>query len=691
VSYQPLARKYRPQNFDDLVGQDTVSTALANGIKLGREPSAVIFSGVRGIGKTTLARLYAKALNCDDGPTANPCGSCESCEAIAKGHHEDVLEIDGASNTSVEDVRALRETISYAPQRSKFKVYIIDEVHMLSNSAFNALLKTLEEPPKHVVFLFATTELEKIPQTIVGRCQTFYLKKFNLKQIIKRLKDILDIEQVPYDDRAIMEIAKRGKGSMRDALTLLDTAIAVSSGELDMNRLSSLLSSVSTETYLELLDSLVEKNAAKIAQIIEDLNAAGVDFIDTCEELARMSRHGFVLRDIGQSHLESLTSGMSDSEVQQLKDICQKAQPFVLNRLFRTLMHCRGELDHSELDQFVFENYCFEWCLDPGLMFVDDPNQAKQTETKPYSRPTQNSVNSAPLEKLAPALATASVHGDELSGPEKAASPSPRPHKNMLAELRNQPTPQVLPEKQPQAPGSDDLSPALSPNEPSNNQDKDLESGQHLPSDEDEDKKPFSNMDMEPQHDDPLAEVQENGSARRSAEVLREPPDETTNPAPLPLEDGVNDDSEQSQTFPSSWRDLVECWQQQKPLQARVFQETYQVSFSPEEIIIAVNPETMAGKKLLTKEIQSKTSEMMRLMFNFVGRFEVINRAEVVEQDEHFDHLDQSESILETKQREKSKLIEKIELELRDHPITKDAVKHFKGEIISVEVNPNFE
>ena len=198
-------------------------------------------------------------------------------------------------------------------------------------------------------------------------------------------------------------------------------------------------------------------------------------------------------------------------------------------------------------------------------------------------------------------------------------------------------------------------------------------------------------MDMEPQHDDPLAEVQENGSARRSAEVLREPPDETTNPAPLPLEDGVNDDSEQSQTFPSSWRDLVECWQQQKPLQARVFQETYQVSFSPEEIIIAVNPETMAGKKLLTKEIQSKTSEMMRLMFNFVGRFEVINRAEVVEQDEHFDHLDQSESILETKQREKSKLIEKIELELRDHPITKDAVKHFKGEIISVEVNPNFE
>jgi hypothetical protein len=186
-------------------------------------------------------------------------------------------------------------------------------------------------------------------------------------------------------------------------------------------------------------------------------------------------------------------------------------------------------------------------------------------------------------------------------------------------------------------------------------------------------------MDMEPQHDDPLAEVQENGSARRSAEVLREPPDETTNPAPLPLEDGVNDDSEQSQTFPSSWRDLVECWQQQKPLQARVFQETYQVSFSPEEIIIAVNPETMAGKKLLTKEIQSKTSEMMRLMFNFVGRFEVINRAEVVE------------SILETKQREKSKLIEKIELELRDHPITKDAVKHFKGEIISVEVNPNFE
>ena len=186
-SYIPLARKYRPATFSELAGQDATATALANAIRLGREPHAVIFSGVRGIGKTTSARLYAKALNCDTALSPEPCNHCESCLAITAGNHEDVMEIDGASNTSVDDVRALRETVSYVPQRSRFKVYIIDEVHMLSQSAFNALLKTLEEPPAHVVFIFATTELQKIPQTIMSRCQLFHLQRMGLNTIRERI------------------------------------------------------------------------------------------------------------------------------------------------------------------------------------------------------------------------------------------------------------------------------------------------------------------------------------------------------------------------------------------------------------------------------------------------------------------------------------------------------------------------
>lgn len=382
MSYQSLARKYRPKKFSDLVGQEAVSQALSNAITIGREPAAVLFSGVRGIGKTTAARLYAKALNCSHKNGSEVCDQCDSCLAVNGAYHEDVLEIDGASHNGVDEVRALKETVHYIPQRSQYKVYIIDEVHMLSISAFNALLKTLEEPPPQVVFIFATTELQKVPQTIIGRCQTFYLQKLGTQVIAKRIKEILEQEQIPFAEEALYAAAKEGRGSMRDALSFLDQAIAFGKGKLSKEGLSGLIGSISSEKMIQLLTALVARSGAQCIKIIDEFDQFGCDFKELTEELARLARHGFVLQGLGQETLELKFLGLSQHEKQSLVELGQKAQAFDLNRVFRTLIKCRQDLDGSDLDRFIFENYCLEWCFDPGFPVIaaalNNKNQVKQ-------------------------------------------------------------------------------------------------------------------------------------------------------------------------------------------------------------------------------------------------------------------------------------------------------------------------
>ena len=226
MSYEVLARKWRPQQFDDVVGQDHVTQTLKNAITSERIAHAYLFVGPRGIGKTSVARIFAKALNCEEGPTETPCDKCDSCREIATGTNLDVIEIDGASNNSVDQIRDLRETVKYAPNHGTFKVYIIDEVHMLSNAAFNALLKTLEEPPPHVKFIFATTEPEKILATIVSRCQRFDLRRIPVGLIIDRLKGIAEAEGITIDDDALLAVARGAEGGMRDAQSALDQLIS---------------------------------------------------------------------------------------------------------------------------------------------------------------------------------------------------------------------------------------------------------------------------------------------------------------------------------------------------------------------------------------------------------------------------------------------------------------------------------
>src|SRR5579885_420975 len=241
AEYTVVARRYRPRQFADLIGQEHVAAALTNALTSGRVAHAYLFTGARGVGKTSCARILAKALNCVTGPTATPCDECDVCKSIAAGDDVDVLEIDGASNNKVDEVRDLRQNVGFRPQRARYKVYIIDEVHMLSNSAFNALLKTLEEPPPHVKFIFATTEAQKIPVTILSRCQRFDFAGIGTPRIVERLRQIVRREGLQADDDALELVARRAGGSMRDAQSLLDQLLAFGGDRLTAEQVHSLL------------------------------------------------------------------------------------------------------------------------------------------------------------------------------------------------------------------------------------------------------------------------------------------------------------------------------------------------------------------------------------------------------------------------------------------------------------------
>src|SRR5262245_14059231 len=242
MSYQVLARKYRPQTFEDIVGQAHVATTLTNALKNQKVAHAYLFSGPRGVGKTTAARLLAKALNCAKGPTATPCNACDPCQRIAHGQEiVDVLEIDAASNRGIEEIRELRENVVYAPAHSRYKVYIIDEAHQITHDAFNAFLKTLEEPPAHAVFILATTEHQKIPATILSRCQQFRFKRVSGEEITAQLEKILSEEKVKVEKAALVRLARAAGGSVRDALSLLDQALAYASETLTVQQVETLL------------------------------------------------------------------------------------------------------------------------------------------------------------------------------------------------------------------------------------------------------------------------------------------------------------------------------------------------------------------------------------------------------------------------------------------------------------------
>ncbi|EBS6231822.1 DNA polymerase III subunit gamma/tau [Salmonella enterica subsp. enterica serovar Kedougou] len=339
MSYQVLARKWRPQTFADVVGQEHVLTALANGLSLGRIHHAYLFSGTRGVGKTSIARLLAKGLNCETGITATPCGVCDNCREIEQGRFVDLIEIDAASRTKVEDTRDLLDNVQYAPARGRFKVYLIDEVHMLSRHSFNALLKTLEEPPAHVKFLLATTDPQKLPVTILSRCLQFHLKALDVEQIRHQLEHILNEEHIAHEPRALQLLLRAADGSLRDALSLTDQAIASGDGQVSTQAVSAMLGTLDDDQALSLVEAVVDANGERVMSLINEAAARGIEWEALLVEMLSL------LHRIAMVQLSPAALGSDMAAIEQrMRELARTVPPGDLQLYYQTLLIGRKEL-----------------------------------------------------------------------------------------------------------------------------------------------------------------------------------------------------------------------------------------------------------------------------------------------------------------------------------------------------------
>ncbi|KHS65137.1 DNA polymerase III subunits gamma and tau [Pectobacterium brasiliense] len=339
MSYQVLARKWRPQTFTHVVGQEHVLTALANGLSLGRIHHAYLFSGTRGVGKTSIARLLAKGLNCEQGVTATPCGQCDNCREIEQGRFVDLIEIDAASRTKVEDTRDLLDNVQYAPARGRFKVYLIDEVHMLSRHSFNALLKTLEEPPPHVKFLLATTDPQKLPVTILSRCLQFHLKALDVEQIRAHLEQVLQAENLVSEPRALQLLARAADGSLRDALSLTDQAIAMGQGQVKTASVSQMLGTLDDEQPLALIEALAKGDGAQVMSLLDQVAARGVDWESLLVETQTL------LHRIAMVQLLPAALGDDYAAVEaRMRELARALPPADVQLYYQTMLIGRKEL-----------------------------------------------------------------------------------------------------------------------------------------------------------------------------------------------------------------------------------------------------------------------------------------------------------------------------------------------------------
>lgn len=336
MSYLVLARKYRPQTFDAVIKQDHITRTLINAISLGRVAHAILFSGPRGTGKTTVARILAKAMNCKEEPTPSPCNACRSCSEITSGHAVDVFEIDGASNNSVDQIRDLRENIKYMPAHSTYKIYIIDEVHMLSIAAFNALLKTLEEPPAHIMFIFATTEPHKIPITILSRCQRHDFRRIDVESILRHMKQLCSQENITIAEESLWLIAREAGGSMRDALSLLDQVMACAEGEITYSQTLDVLGVVDRKIIFDISEALILKDISRLLDILDGVYDRGHDIKKLYADLLEHFRNLLVVK-MGKniSKLVDLSGYETDRTQEQVKDVSVAFLEQVFDSLFK--------------------------------------------------------------------------------------------------------------------------------------------------------------------------------------------------------------------------------------------------------------------------------------------------------------------------------------------------------------------
>ena len=405
MDYQVSARKYRPGTFDDVIGQPHVVQTLVNSITTKRIAQAYVFSGTRGVGKTTVARILAKALNCEKGPTGTPCVTCGNCQEIAQGTSVDVIEIDGASNTSVDDVREIRENVKFTPFKGTYRVYIIDEVHMLSNSAFNALLKTLEEPPPHVVFIFATTEIHKIPATILSRCQHYNFRRIAKTEIIERLRHVAKQDGITIEDRSLTALARASEGSMRDALSLLDQAVAFGGKSIIHSDLEALLGAVPQELLKAIIRAITAQDSAAALQVLAQLLDQGHDLRAYCADVVEYLRNLLVVSVTSPQEWPGLIEASSD-DLSQLVADKGSLTPEQIQEIFVLFTQAEDALRFSAHPRFVLETAA-----------VKATRLLRQQPAK-HDQPVRTASSERPPQPASPRI-------DKAPGPERAAESTP--------------------------------------------------------------------------------------------------------------------------------------------------------------------------------------------------------------------------------------------------------------------------
>ena len=413
MSYQVIARKYRPQVFDDVVGQGLITDTLKNAILAERVAHGYIFSGARGVGKTTTARVLAKALNCAQGPTVTPCGKCPSCQEIAAGNSIDVLEIDAASNRGIDEIRELRETVRYLPARDRYKIFIIDEAHMLTTEAFNALLKTLEEPPPRSLFILATTEPHKLPPTIQSRCQHFSFRLLDYQEIFARLKWVSEQEHIHADEGALSAVTQAAEGSMRDGLSLLDQVIASCGNQLEETRVRQVLGVVPTQLLNSVLEAIHAGDARRVLELLGQLATEGYDLAHFCAELTCTVRNLMVAKSCGA---ESPLVQVASEERARLAELAQLFGEEDLARFFNLLLRTESEMRYSLQPRFHLELGLMKLVharrlasLEGLLAQLGEPGAAEKAMGETPKNQGPGPVRSLPLKTPAPAPPMESV------------------------------------------------------------------------------------------------------------------------------------------------------------------------------------------------------------------------------------------------------------------------------------------
>ncbi len=458
MSYLVLARKHRPTLFEEVVGQDHVTTTLKNAIRNERVAHGYLFTGARGVGKTTAARILARAMNCETGPTDTPCGSCDSCTEISAGNSLDVSEVDGASNRGIDQIRELRETVQYRPARDRCKIYIIDEVHMLTQEAFNALLKTLEEPPDHVHFIFATTEPHKIPVTILSRCQRFDFKRLPQDELVTHLADILGREKIEAENAALQMLAREAEGSVRDGLSLLDRVIAYGGESIRVDTVRDALGVADRTAVVELSEAIVQGNAKAALASIHHVAEHGLDLQHHARQLTHLLRDLLVLRvSDGQP------MGRTGDEVDRLRAIANQTSSDALQWMVHRAISRVEEIAKSNEPRIVFELLVVELSRVSTLVGIDELVRRLEALSKGHvpqagSAPPVQGTGSTSTSNPAPAAASAQQAApvsetlsetisepEPIAEPEPVVAPEPEPEPEPVLETTPEPAPEPEP------------------------------------------------------------------------------------------------------------------------------------------------------------------------------------------------------------------------------------------------------